>query len=152
VPDTLIDVPALMAMSQSELDATFRASPAGDIPDGQAEGTVLVAPGTELTGIAAKLIHLLAWKGKVFDAERGDLRNEVLLTGIHAVQAKVYKDASWYDGQECIVLDYSRTSVVAHWIRDEMRLVAPNLYLGIVFWDHTKLIDFVLRFPPAAGG
>jgi len=152
VPDTLIDVPALMAMSQAELDATFRASPAGDIPDGEAEGTVLVAPGTELTGIAAKLIHLLAWKGKVFDADRGDLRNEVLLTGIHAVQAKVYKDASWYDGQECIVLDYSQTSVVAHWIRDEMRLVAPNLYLGIVFWDHKKLIDFVLRFPAAAGG
>ncbi len=152
MPDTLIDVPALMAMSQAELDATFRASPAGDIPDGEAEGTVLVAPGTELTGIAAKLIHLLAWKGKVFDADRGDLRNEVLLTGIHAVQAKVYKDASWYDGQECIVLDYSQTSVVAHWIRDEMRLVAPNLYLGIVFWDHKKLIDFVLRFPAAAGG
>ena len=152
MPDTLIDVPALMAMSQAGLDATFRASPAGDIPDGEAEGTVLVAPGTELTGIAAKLIHLLAWKGKVFDADRGDLRNEVLLTGIHAVQAKVYKDASWYDGQECIVLDYSQTSVVAHWIRDEMRLVAPNLYLGIVFWDHKKLIDFVLRFPAAAGG
>jgi hypothetical protein len=152
VPDTLIDVPALMAMSQAELDATFRASPAGDIPDGEAEGTVLVAPGTELTGIAARLIHLLAWKGKVFDADRGDLRNEVLLTGIHAVQARVYKDASWFDGQECIVLDYSQTSAVAHWIRDEMRLVAPNLYLGIVFWDHTKLIDFVLRFPAAAGG
>jgi hypothetical protein len=152
VPDTLIDVPALMAMSQAELDATFRASPAGDIPDGEAEGTVLVAPGTELTGIAARLIHLLAWKGKVFDADRGDLRNEVLLTGIHAVQARVYKDASWFDGQECIVLDYSHTSAVAHWIRDEMRLVAPNLYLGIVFWDHTKLIDFVLRFPAAAGG
>ena len=29
---------------------------------------MLVAPGTALTGIAAKLIHLLAWKGKVFDA------------------------------------------------------------------------------------
>ncbi len=152
MPDTLIDVPALMRMSQAELDATFRGSPAGDIPAGEAEGTVLVAPGTALTGIAAKLIHLLAWKGKVFDADRGELRNEVLLTGIHAVQAKVYKEASWYDGQECIVLDYSHTSLIAHWIRDEMRLVAPNLYLGIVFWDHTKLIDFVLRFPAADGG
>ena len=152
MPDTLIDVPALMAMSQAELDATFRGSPAGGIPAGEAEGTVLVAPGTALTGIAAKLIHLLAWKGKVFDADRGELRNEVLLTGIHAVQAKVYKEASWYDGQECIVLDYSHTSLIAHWIRDEMRLVAPNLYLGIVFWDHTKLIDFVLRFPAADGG
>jgi hypothetical protein len=152
VPDTLIDVAALMAMSQSELDETFRASPAGDIPSGEAEGTVLVAPGTELTDIAAKLIHLLAWKGKVFDPDRGELRNEVLPTGIKAVRAKVYKDASWYDEAECIVLDYSHTSLIAHWIRDEMRLVAPNLYLGIVFWDHRKLIDFVLRFPAAAGG
>jgi hypothetical protein len=151
VPDTLIDVPTLMGMSQAELDETFRRCPAGDIPAGEAEGTVLVAPGTELTGIAAKLIHLLAWKGKVFDADRGELRNEVLLTGIRAVQAKVYKDASWYDGNECIVLDYSHTSLVAHWIRDEMRLVAPNLYLGIVFWDHRKLIDFVLRFPADGG-
>ena len=129
MPDTLIDVPALLAMSQSELDETFRASPA-----------------------AAKLIHLLAWKGKVFDPDRGELRNEVLLTGIRAVRAKVYKDASWYDQAECIVLDYSHTSLIAHWIRDEMRLVAPNLYLGIVFWDHRKLIDFVLRFPAADGG
>ena len=119
MPDTLIDVPALMAMSQAELDATFRESPAGDIPAGEAEGTVLVAPGTALTGIAAKLIHLLAWKGKVFDADRGELRNEVLLTGIHAVQAKVYKDASWYDGQECIVLDYS--AHVAHRALDPRR-------------------------------
>ena len=76
----------------------------------------------------------------------------MLLTGIHAVQAKVYKEASWFDGQECIVLDYSHTSLIAHWIRDEMRLVAPNLYLGIVFWEHTKLIDFVLQFPAADGG
>lgn len=152
MPDTLIDVPALLAMSQSELDETFRASPAGDIPSGEAEGTVLVAPGTQLTDIAAKLIHLLAWKGKVFDPDRGELRNEVFLTGIRAVRAKVYKDASWYDRNECIVLDYSHTSLIAHWIRDEMRLVAPNLYLGIVFWDHRKLIDFVLRFPAADGG
>ena len=146
--DAVVDVPALQAMSQAKL---FRASPAGDIPDGKADGTVLIAPGTALTETAAKLAHLLAWKGKVFDAERGELRNEVLLTGILAIQAKVYKDASWFDGGECIVLDYSHTSLVAHWIRDEIRLVAPGLYLGIVFWDHAKLIDFALRFPAADG-
>jgi hypothetical protein len=152
VPETLIDLAALEAMSQAQLDELFRQSPAGDIPDGQADGTVLVAPGTELTGIAAKLIHLLGWKGKVFHRDRGELENRVLLTGIHAVQAKVYKQASWFDGQECIVLDYSHTSLIAHWIRDEMRLVAPDLYLGIVFWDHRKLLDFVLQFPAASEG
>jgi hypothetical protein len=151
MPETVIDVAALERMSQAELDETFRNSPAGDIPSGKADGTVLVAPGTALTNTAAKLIHLLAWKGKVFDADGGQLRNEVFLTGILAVQAKVYKEASWFDGEECIVLDYSHTSLVAHWIRDEIRLVAPSLYLGIVFWDHTKLIDFVLRFPDAGG-
>jgi hypothetical protein len=149
--ETVLDVAALERMSQAELDETFRKSPAGDIPSGKADGTVLVAPGTALTTTAAKLIHLLAWKGKVFDADGGQLRNEVFLTGILAVQAKVYKEASWFDGEECIVLDYSHTSLVAHWIRDEIRLVAPSLYLGIVFWDHTKLIDFVLRFPAAGG-
>lgn len=149
--DAVVDVPALQAMSQAKLDDLFRASPAGDIPNGKADGTVLIAPGTALTETAAKLAHLLAWKGKVFDAERGELRNEVLLTGILAIQAKVYKDASWFDGGECIVLDYSHTSLVAHWIRDEIRLVAPGLYLGIVFWDHAKLIDFALRFPAADG-
>ncbi len=152
MPETLIDLAALEAMSQAQLDELFRQSPAGDIPDGQADGTVLVAPGTELTGIAAKLIHLLGWKGKVFHRDRGELENRVLLTGIHAVQAKVYKQASWFDGQECIVLDYSHTSLIAHWIRDEMRLVAPDLYLGIVFWDHRKLLDFVLQFPAASEG
>lgn len=149
--DAVVDVPALEAMSQAQLDDLFRASPAGDIPNGKADGTVLIAPGTALTETAAKLAHLLAWKGKVFDAERGELRNEVFLTGILAIQAKVYKEASWFDGAECIVLDYSHTSLVAHWIRDEIRLVAPDLYLGIVFWGHAKLIDFVLRFPAADG-
>lgn len=31
---------------------------------------------------------------------------------------------------ECIVLDYARTSRLAHWVRDEMREIAPRLYFG----------------------
>ena len=34
---------------------------------------------------------------------------------------------SWLDSKECIVLDYSETSLVAHWIRDEIRQIAPGL-------------------------
>lgn len=145
--DTGISVGALERMSAAELDETYRQSPAGDIPRGEADGTVLVAPGTELTDVAARLIHLFAWKGKVFDPDRGELRNEVLPTGILAVRGKVYKGESWFDGNECIVIDYSHTSLIAHWIRDEIRLVAPSLFLDIVFWDHSKLVDFALRFP-----
>ena len=141
----VLDVAALVAMSQAQLDELYHASPAGPIPDGRAEGTVLVAPGTALTEPAAKLVHLLAWQGKVFDAARGELRNELLPTGILAVRATIARGPSWFDGRESIVLDYSHTSLVAHWIRDEIRLVAPGLYLGIVFLRRVKLLDFALR-------
>jgi hypothetical protein len=134
-------------MSADELDQLFRQSDAGEIPRGEAEGTVLIRPGTELAGPAGKLIHLLVWKGKVFDPERGELRNEILPFGIKAVRAKVYKEPSWLDGKEAIVLDYSDTSAVAHWIRDEIRDVGRGTYLGLVFWERDKLLHFALQFP-----
>lgn len=144
-----IDAAQLMKMSQAQLDGLFRASPAGDIPRGEAVGTVIIDPGTALSEIAAKFVHFFAWKGKVFDAETGQLRNEILPIGMKTIVAKVYKDKSWFDEKECIALDYSQTSLIAHWIRDEIREVAPGLYLGIVFWDKTKLINFALAFPKA---
>jgi hypothetical protein len=48
------------------------------------------------------------------------------------------------------VLDYSRTSLVAHWIRDEIREVAGRTYLGQVFVRGRKLLHFTLTFPPSA--
>ena len=144
-----LDVAQMMKMSQAQLDELYRNSPAGDIPTGEAEGTVIIDPGTELTGIAAKFAHIFAWRGKVFDPERSELRNKILPQGIKAIIAKVYKDKSWFDENECIVLDYSQTSLVAHWIRDEIRKVAPTLYLGIVYWEKDKLINFALAFPGA---
>jgi hypothetical protein len=67
--------------------------------------------------------------------------------GVRAIAAKVYKAPSWLDGNECIVLDYSQTSLVAHWIRDEIRLVAPGLYLGLVFWEKERILGFALASP-----
>ena len=68
---------------------------------------------------------MFAWQGKVFDAKAGLLRNRIGPFGLNAIIAKVYKAPSWLDGKECIVLDYSETSMVAHWIRDEIRLIEP---------------------------
>ncbi|WP_367849657.1 hypothetical protein [Rhodoferax sp. WC2427] len=140
------DVHQLLAMSQTELDDLFRASPAGDIPDGGAEGTAIIAPGTKYTHSIASIINHFGWQGKVFDAQKGSLKNKVLPFGIEAVVARVYKDDSWFDGKECIVLDYSDTSVLAHYIRDEIRLIGPGFYLGKVYWGKERLIDFCLQF------
>jgi hypothetical protein len=140
------DVPQLLKMSQAELDALFTSSPPGEIPDGEAKGTAIIAPGTSFSDEIAAFINLFAWQGKTFDAQRGRLTNRILPFGLSAIIAKVYKAPSWLDGKECIVLDYSETSLVAHWIRDEIRQIEPGLYLGKVYWDKKRLIDFALKF------
>ena len=141
------DVPQLLRMSQQELDALFTASEVGPIPQGEADGTAIIAPGTTLSPEIAKFVKNFAWKGKVFDPATGELKNRVGPFGLNAIVAKVYKAPSWLDGKECIVLDYSKTSIVAHWIRDEIRLVQPpGLYLGKVYVNKARLIDFSLQF------
>jgi hypothetical protein len=137
----------LLKMSRADLDEMFRdVSDPGPIPQGEAVGTVIFAPGTPISETAAKLAHLIAWQGKVFDPVNGDLRNEIGPVGEKAIRAKVYIDESWFDGKPAIILDYSKTSLVAHWIRDEIRQVYPGLYLGIVYWEHKKILDFALDF------
>lgn len=140
------DVEKLLAMSQEQLDDLFKASPAGDIPDGEAEGTAIIAPGTRFSSPIAQVINHFGWKGKVFDAAKGTLKNRILVFGVEAIIARVYKGPSWLDGEECIVLDYSETSFVAQRIRDEIRLIGPGFYLGKVYWGKDRLIDFCLEF------
>ncbi len=137
----------LLKMSQAELDELFSQSPAGEIPEGEAKGTAIVAPGTTYTEDIAEFVSHFAWQGKVFDSQKGVLRNKILFLGISAILAKVYKGSSWLDQKECIVLDYSETSLLAKWIRDEIRQIAPGIYLGKVYWGKKRLIDFALEFP-----
>jgi hypothetical protein len=139
-------VPDLLKLSQAQLDDLFTNSPPGDIPDGSAKGTAIIAPGTTYTEEIAEFINHFAWQGKTFDAKHGVLRNRILSFGLNAIIAKVYKAPSWLDGKECIVLDYSETSLLAHWVRDEIRLISPGLYLGKVYWRKDRLIDFAIQF------
>lgn len=137
----------LLHMKGAALDELFRSSPAGDVPDGRGKGTVLVAPGTFVAGVMAKLLYLIAWRGKVVDRADASLLNIVSPFGVKAIKAKIYNDASWVDGSECIVLDYSKTSFVARRIRDEIREVAPGVFLGMVFWSKHRVGKFTLVFP-----
>lgn len=141
-----IDAAQLQTMTPDELDELFKRSLAGEIPDGEADGTVLLASGTDLTGPVSQLVHFVGWKGKVFDRAKGELLNKISPLGFEAVRAKVYKEASWFDDQETIVLDYSDTSLIAKWVRDEIREVSPGVYLGLVFWERSKILHFALDF------
>jgi hypothetical protein len=63
------------------------------------------------------------WQGRTFDAKRRVLTNRIPPFGLNTILARVYKAPRWLDGQERIVLDYSETSVLAQWIRDEIRQI-----------------------------
>ena len=139
-------VAKFLTMTQAELDALFTAHSAGPIPTGQANGTAIIAPGTQYSADIATFISHFAWQGKVFDPTTGHLKNRIMPFGLNAIVADVYKGESWLDKKECIVLDYSKTSLLAHWIRDEIRQVEPKLYLGKVYWAKARLIDFALEF------
>ena len=137
----------LLTLSQQELDDLFSNSPAGEIPNGEGNGTAIIASGTSFSAEIASLINIFAWQGKTFDAAHGTLMNRISAFGVNAIVAEVYKTTSWFDNKECIVLDYSKTSLVAKHIRDEIRQISPGTYLGLVYWDRTRTLHFALEFP-----
>jgi len=140
------DVKQLLNKSQAELDALFSSGAPGPIPNGEAAGTAIVAEGTPFSHDIATFINHFGWQGKTFDGPHGTLRNRITPFGLNAIIAQVYTGDSLIDKKPCIVLDYSQTSLVAQWVRDEIRLIAPNTYLGQVYWDNKRLIHFALQF------
>ena len=140
------EVNNLLKMSEADLDKLFSDSPPGPIPAGEAKGTAIVGPGSSTSDEIAAFINTFAWQGKIFDPVTGTLVNHLGPVGTQGILAKVYVGKSLIDGKDCIVLDYSKTSLAAKHIRDEIRMIGPNTYLGPVYWDNKKLFYFALQF------
>src|SRR5687768_17426879 len=78
------DIEQVIKMSEDELDQLFSASESGEIPDGEAKGTAIIAPGTSYNHAVSQIINYFAWQGKIFDAKSGTLKNEITPFGLHA--------------------------------------------------------------------
>jgi hypothetical protein len=140
-------------MPGTELDALFANAPAGSIPVGVGRGQALIAAGTFAARPLLAMVRYSAWQGKEFDDQTHSLRNLITPFSVRAIKADVYIDASRLDGRPCIVLDYSKTSRVAGFVRDEIREVAPGLYVGLVYVRSRRApIRFSLQFDRASGG
>jgi len=137
-------------LSREELDEIYKNAQAGDIPNGDTRGTAIVT-GSLFSKSLAAFARLFAWQGKVFDLfppdqKQGILINKISSLSLTFIVAKVYKDISWMDGKETIVIDYSKTSFFAKKIRDEIREVEPGVYLGKVWFGKTRILDFALTY------
>ena len=137
-----------LSKSREELDEIYRNAQPGDIPVGDTCGTAILA-GSVFSKIVAAFARIFAWQGKVFDLfssdhQSGVLVNKITPFSLKLIVAKVYRDKSWLDGKDTIVIDYSKTSFLAKVIRDEIREVEHGVYLGKVWWGKKRVLDFAL--------
>jgi hypothetical protein len=135
----------LLATSNQQLDRLFRASPAGPVPGGVLDGVAVLFPGSRLARPVAAFVRGVVWQGKVIAPDGASLRNRITPLGLRAIAAAVRTAGSLVDTRPCVILDYSATSLVARGVRDEIRLVAPHLYLGVVWLFGRRVAWFTLR-------
>ena len=144
-PSAPVTEDELLAMPNGRLDVLFRSSPAGPVPTGVCDGVAVLFPGSPLARPLAALVRALVWKGKVIDPDGAALRNRITPWDLRAIVAAVRTSGSLVDRRPCVVLDYSATSIVARGVRDELRLVAEHLYLGVVWLFGRRVAWFTLR-------
>jgi hypothetical protein len=130
MPAAAVSLDQLLRMSPAELEMLYRQGTAAAIPAGRIRGTALLAPGTWRTRPLARGTRLV-WQGKVFEPEQATAVNRFF--GLRMIRAQVYQGPSWLDGAPATVLDYSQTSRVYAGNRDEIRQVAPGLFLGLMY-------------------
>jgi hypothetical protein len=75
----------------------------------------------------------LVWKGKHIDADGGFI-NQWL--GFRALHSHVAYGPSCYDGRPSLVLEYPAGTPLFANMRDEVREIAPGLYLSRVYQRH----------------
>ena len=78
----------------------------------------------------------LVWQGKILRPGEGRAVNRFF--GVPSVPGRLYQGSSWVDGRPALILDYAGTSWVYRNNRDEIRQVAPGVYLGLMF-DRTTV-------------
>ena len=123
-PDTLV------RMSPEGLDSLYRSAEAGCVLRGKVSGRVIISPGKKRTVPTSRAARLW-WQGKVFRDDGTTAINRFM--GVPIVEGSLYYAPSWVDGRPSLILDYEHTSRVYRNVRDEIRQVAPNLYLGAMY-------------------
>jgi hypothetical protein len=129
-PPSTVTLDALLQMSPSEIETIYRQGTAAAIPPGRVRGTALLAPGTRRARTLSRGARLF-WQGKVIEPDQATAVNRFF--GVRMIRGQLYQGPSWLDGAPALVLDYSQTSRIYAGNRDEIRQVAPGLFLGLMY-------------------
>jgi hypothetical protein len=113
-------------MGEGELDALFASATAGEVVPGKYRGRILMRTDSKRPRLRARLEGTI-WKGKEFYCD-GSLVNRWPL--IKAGKTRAGLGQSWYDGLPCAVVEYTSSNPMFRNTRDELRELAPGLYLA----------------------
>lgn len=119
----------LVRMNRCDLEALYRGAEIGCPPKGVVNGRAIINPGSKMTVPTSRVVHLM-WQGKVVS---DDVMVNRVFGGFRAVQARVFVGDSWLDGKPTLVMDYAGSSKLFGEYRDEVREIAPGLYLGLTY-------------------
>jgi hypothetical protein len=147
--EAVYTVEQLLQMTGPQLEAVYRQGTSVGLPAGRVKGTAILAPGTRRNRLMARGTRLV-WQGKVVDPDQSIAVNRFF--GLPVVKGRLYQAESWLDGAPSLILDYSQTSRIYAQNRDEIRQIAPNLYLGLMYGrtepQPTLKMYFVLETQP----
>lgn len=120
----------LQRMSATELELLYRSAEVGTPPVGKAKGKVLLVTTAHMPKLRARMQNV-AWKGKTIAAD-GSFQNR-WIGGLEWIGSEYVIGPSWIDGQPTVVIDYAPGTPLFGNTRDELREVAPGLYLGPLY-------------------
>jgi hypothetical protein len=129
-----ITLDGLLRMRPAEIEAIYRQGTAVAIAPGRVRGTALLATGTPRARALSRGARLI-WQGKVIEPDQATAVNRFF--GMRMIRGQLAEGPSWLDGSPALILDYSRTSRIYARNRDEIRQVAPGLFLGLMY-DRTS--------------
>lgn len=125
-----VTLDGLLRMSPAEIESIYRQGSAAAIPPGRVRGTALLAPGTRRARALSRGARLV-WQGKVIEPDQATAVNRFF--GVRMIRGRLYQGPSCLDGAPALILDYSQTSRIYARNRDEIRQVAPGLFLGLMY-------------------
>ena len=135
----------LRGWSRCRLEDLFRHGTAHVPPVGAYRGDILLFTDFYRCPKLSRRLSGLAWKGKHFE-EGGTFINQ--FASGKALRSCVGAGSSWLDGQPAVVLEYADGTPLFGTTRDEIRQVAPELYVVMLFERTTGEVRGILALSP----
>jgi hypothetical protein len=120
----------LKHMSFDELLALYKASDVGRPFVGDFKGGLVHVTDRHLPRIKLRLANTF-WRGK--EAHDDGYFVNRWIGGIKAIDSTYVIGPSWLDGRPAVLMDYAPRTPLFGNLHDELREVAPGVYLGPVF-------------------